>query len=187
MQEIQKVKLENDIYLYYVSSTMHSSFELSMLDEKDLQKSKKYQQLLQNQSFLASRVLKHKALNEAKNCKFSCLSHKKSLVAIALAPFKIGFDIECMRERNFYPALNFCFDEVEKAKVLQALQINKKRALEEFYSIFTLKEALIKLYDLDFCDLHKVGLRDSKKVQTKHLQIRFDGLDYIASFAYNKM
>ena len=49
-----------------------------------------------------------------------CLSHSGTLVALAAAPFKIGFDIERIKPRNTAAVMDFCFNPHEKTRVLNA-------------------------------------------------------------------
>ena len=49
-----------------------------------------------------------------------CLSHSGALVALACAPFKIGFDIEQIKPRNTAAVIDFCFNPHEKMRVLNA-------------------------------------------------------------------
>ena len=163
MQKIQvkKIYLNGEILAFCADFALSKNFNPRMLDEVDKSKVKLHPNLLNSSRFLASRVLKFYALNEflSQNLKdkaksvYFCLSHSKNVVALALAPFKIGFDIETIKQRNVNACLDFCFNDSEKARVFARSGEN----LDEFYRIFTAKEALLKLNDLQFSDFDKVG------------------------------
>lgn len=121
--------------------------------------------------------------------KFFCLSHTKNLVAIATAPFKIGFDVEILRRRKFKAQIDFCFNEFEKMRFEKALK--KGDFVREFYEIFTAKEAIIKLLNLEFSDFDKVGFNENeilpnKKIQISHHKFSFLNSEFMASFAFLK-
>ena len=160
--------------------SLSEKFSLKMLDESDKARLNDNPNLANSLRFLASRALKFYALNEflSKNSKAQklnfCLSHSANCVALAVANFKIGFDIEPLKLRNIEPAMDFCFNEYEKNRVLNA---TKNSVLSEFYRIFTAKEALLKLFDLNFSDFDKVGFNETNF--NKNGKIRLDYLDNI--------
>ena len=124
-----------------------------------------------------------------------CLSHSGALVALACAPFKIGFDIEQIKPRNTAAVMDFCFNPHEKMRILYA---ENAVILDEFYRIFTAKEALIKLCDLTFADFDKVGFTadnkirfasthtnlNTKNIQTKHHKFSIQGQEFMACCAF---
>lgn len=165
---IKKLRLNNEISVFYAPLFIKANFDENMLDEKDKAKLKDSPNLAHSSQFLASRALKFYVLkqflskdltNKAQNLSF-CLAHTKNLVALAAAPFKIGFDIELIKERNLQAYFDFCFNHYEKVRVLGERSEN----LDEFYRIFTTKEALIKFNNLQFSDFDKVGFDEKGKI-----------------------
>lgn len=165
---VKKLSLSNEISVFYAPLFIKANFDEKMLDEKDKAKLKDSPNLAHSSQFLASRILKFYVLkqflgkdltNKAQNLSF-CLAHTKNLVALALAPFKIGFDIELIKERNLQAYLDFCFNHYEKARLLGESCAN----LDEFYRIFTTKEALIKFNNLQFSDFDKVGFNKKGEI-----------------------
>lgn len=165
---IKKMPLNDEISVFYAPLFIKAKFDEKMLDEKDRAKLKDSPNLVHSSQFLASRALKFYVLkellnknlaNKVQNLSF-CLAHTKNLVALALAPFKIGFDIEFIKERNLQAYFDFCFNHYEKARVLSESGAN----LDEFYRIFTTKEALIKFNNLQFSDFDKVGFDEKGEI-----------------------
>ena len=219
---MKKFLLNNEIMVFCGDFSLSEKFSLKMLDESDKARLNDNPNLANSLRFLASRALKFYALNEflSKNSKAQklnfCLSHSANCVALAVANFKIGFDIEPLKPRNIEPAMDFCFNEYEKKRVLNAankgvnfgenvsleksVNLNKNVNLEknlysnenaslgknvnlsenaslmEFYRIFTAKEALLKLFDLNFSDFDKVGFNETNF--NKNGKIRLDYFNY---------
>ena len=177
---MKKFLLNNEIMVFCGDFSLSEKFSLKMLDESDKARLNDNPNLANSLRFLASRALKFYALNEflSKNSKAQklnfCLSHSANCVALAVANFKIGFDIEPLKPRNIEPAMDFCFSEYEKKLISNA---PKNSVLSEFYRIFTAKEALLKLFDLNFSDFDKVGFNETNF--NKNGKIRIDYLDYI--------
>jgi len=89
----------------------------------------------------------------------SSLSHSKNIVTYAFSNKRVGVDVESIKPRLYNHIMDFCFSEDEKRYVQNA---PKDKALEEFYRIYTLKEALIKIFGLDFSAISSVGLHSLK-------------------------
>ena len=201
---MKKFLLNNEIMVFCGDFSLSEKFSLKMLDESDKARLNDNPNLANSLRFLASRALKFYALNEflSKNSKAQklnfCLSHSANCVALAVANFKIGFDIEHLKPRNIEPAMDFCFNEYEKKLISNA---PKNSVLSEFYRIFTAKEALLKLFDLNFSDIDKVGFNETnfnkndkiridcvnlnaKNIKTKHYKFGFQGQEFIACCAF---
>lgn len=205
---IEKLRLNDEISVFYAPFRVGERFCEKMLDEKDRVRLNDYPNLAHSLQFVASRALKFYVFNDflnensksrAQKLNF-CLSHSKNLVALALAPFKIGFDIEMIVQRNVNACLEFCFNDSEKARVLGQSGKNKARILgrsgenlDEFYRIFTAKEALLKLNDLQFSDFDKVGFdKDGKlisakgqKIQILHHKFSFDEREFMVCCVFS--
>lgn len=125
---MKKFLLNNEIMVFCGDFSLSEKFSLKMLDESDKARLNDNPNLANSLRFLASRALKFYALNEflSKNSKNKtqklnfCLSHSANCVALAVANFKIGFDIEPLKPRNIEPAMDFCFNDYEKKRVLNA-------------------------------------------------------------------
>ena len=143
---------ENLILLSLGTDDLSKFFDENALNASDKARFNEFKGLQNNQSFINSRALMIKIDGSVKSS-FSSLSHKKELVIIARANFKIGADIEILKPRKIKPALDFAFNAYERTLIERA-----NEPLKCFYEIFTLKEALLKFANLGFESIDKVGL-----------------------------
>ena len=193
---MKKFLLNDEIMVFCGDFSLSEKFSPKMLDKSDKARLNDNPNLANSLRFLASRALKFYALNEflSKNSKAQkpnfCLSHSANCVALAVANFKIGFDIEPLKPRNIEPVMDFCFSEYEKKLISNA---PKNSVLSEFYRIFTAKEALLKLFDLNFSDFDKVGFDENgvarlneRKFQCLHHKFSFNGQNFILCCAFSK-
>lgn len=132
-----------------------SNFKLYKNDKKRRKKSK---------GFLASRSLKFRYKLKDK----ISISHKDDFAVIARAKFRLGVDMERLKERNFEAVMEFCFNEDEKNLVR-----NSRDKILEFYKIFTFKEAYIKYKNLGFWALKLVNFNEIKD-KISIIFIKFD-------------
>ena len=73
------------------------------------------------------------------------LSHSNNHAILAISTKFIGVDLELIKNRNFDIHMEYCFSNHQIFRVE-----NSDNKLIEFYKIWTLKEAQIKLLILDF-------------------------------------
>lgn len=125
----------------------------SWLDKQDKIKIKQNPNLLTNPNFISSRFLKFSTKTLRQFYPFLSLSHTKGYSIQSHSHIKMGIDLELLAPRAFDKHLDFCFNTYEK----NITTINQNPLLC-FYKIWTLKEAIIKLYDLSFANLSEVGL-----------------------------
>ena len=64
---------------------------------------------------------------------------------MAISTTRVGVDLELIKDRNFSVHIDFCFSKEQRLRVA-----NSKNQLIEFYKIWTLKEARVKLLNLGF-------------------------------------
>ena len=104
------------------------------------------------------------------------------IAAVGFSNKKFGLDLEILAERDFDAVINFCFNEFEK-NLMQICNENEKLIL--FYQIFTIKEAIIKLENLAFSDLARVGLcQDNSTIKAKNHKGKF--IIFKTYLLYNK-
>lgn len=105
--------------------------------------------LTQNSQFKISRSLKiyfEKNYQNIKNIPlYTSLSHSDNCAILAISTARVGVDLELIKDRNFSAHIDFCFSKEQRLRVA-----NSKNQLIEFYKIWTLKEARIKLLNLGF-------------------------------------
>lgn len=82
------------------------------------------------------------------------ISHKNNIIAIATSKFKIGIDVEYIKNRNFLSVAKLCFNDFE---------LSMCQNLYQFYQIFTIKEALLKLQNNGIYDILNVGFAAKNK------------------------
>lgn len=142
--------------------------------KNDKKRLKKYPNLRHSRAFILSRSLKwHYKLKD-----HICISHKDSVAIIARSKWRVGVDIEKIKERNFNAVMKFCFNENE----INLVQ-NADDKILMFYKIWTAKEACIKYLDLNFSDIKSVNFKEIRaKFSLKF--ISFNG--YIAALVYKK-
>ena len=104
------------------------------------------------------------------------------IAAVGFSNKKFGLDLEILAERDFDAVINFCFNEFEK-NLMQICNKNEKKIL--FYQIYTIKEAIIKLENLAFSDLARVGLcQDNSTIKAKNHKGKF--IIFKTYLLYNK-
>ena len=166
----------------YISDKIFK-FDKSKLDKKD---KKLYKSRKNSADFLLSRSIK----SRIKKRGIFCISHKKfaqnsqtNIAAVGFSNKKFGLDLEILVERNFEAVINFCFNEFEK-KLMQICDESEKTIL--FYQIYTIKEAIIKLENLAFSDLARVGLSTNQnEIKAKNHKGKF--ISFKTYLLYNKL
>ena len=188
---IRTILTAMNIQIYF--SDKFTKFNKSKLSKKD----KKLYKIRGNSAdFLLSRSIKS---HIKKRGKFS-ISHKKfdpnllnlapnfansqnyHIATVGLSKKKFGLDLEVLADRNYEAVINFCFNEFEK-NLMQICNKNEKKIL--FYQIYTIKEAIIKLENLAFSDLARVGLcQDNSIIKAKNHKGKF--IIFKTYLLYNK-
>ena len=165
----------------YISDEI-SKFSKSTLSKKD----KKLYQIRKNlPEFLLSRSIKSRIKKRGK----FCISHKKfgtdlqeRIAAVGVSNKKFGLDLEILQKRDYKSVIEFCFNEFEK-NLMQICAPQEKMIL--FYQIYTIKEAIIKLENLAFSDLARVGLAQNKnQIAAKNHKGKF--IRFKTYLLYNK-
>lgn len=82
---------------------------------------------------------------------FMSKSHSCGYAAILYSHIKMGVDLEMMKLRSISAHLDLCCNPYEIDYIL-------KNPLENFYKVWTLKEAILKLQDLQLDSIKNVGL-----------------------------
>lgn len=146
---IKEASQDNIIALCDGSIMKH--FDISKLDSNDKERLKNDRNLSTNKSFQISRALliSHKSLQYS----YKCLSHKKDYAILSLSNERQGVDLEIIKKRDFKPHINFCFNIFERKLLDSAF-----KPLNEFYRIWSIKEAILKYANLDFSKMAHVGL-----------------------------
>ena len=139
------------IFLVLGLKPLMRHYDRRALSQKDKATLNAHPNLGKNSSFILSRALLQ-SLKVPKNIIFS-YSHKSDIAVLAFARFPIGIDIEIIKNRDFTPHLDFCFSPFERDFIADS-----PNPLRYFYHLWTLKESLIKLENLKFSDLNRVGL-----------------------------
>ncbi|MDO4640185.1 MAG: 4'-phosphopantetheinyl transferase superfamily protein [Neisseria sp.] len=124
------------------------------LDEHDRRRLLDHPDLARRADWQVSRYLKQQAPAQVKS-----LSHSKGAAAVlcGATPMPAGVDIETIRERDFQALAEWVATEEER----QALAQRGWQA-EDFYELWTLKEALLKAANLSFPDdMQQVGWQKS--------------------------
>ncbi|MDA3062910.1 MULTISPECIES: 4'-phosphopantetheinyl transferase superfamily protein [unclassified Campylobacter] len=155
----------------YISDKIFK-FDKSKLDKKD---KKLYKSRKNSADFLLSRSIRSRTKKRGK----FCISHKKigdnlqnsHIATVGFSNKKFGLDLEILADRDFDGVIDFCFNEFEK-KLMQICDKSEKIIL--FYQIYTIKEAIIKLENLAFSDLARVGLTGNKnEIKAKNHKGKF--------------
>ncbi|MDA3055918.1 MULTISPECIES: 4'-phosphopantetheinyl transferase superfamily protein [unclassified Campylobacter] len=158
-------------------------FDKSKLDKKD---KKSYKSRKNSADFLLSRSIKSRIKKRGK----FCISHKKfdrnlqnfHIAAVGFSNKKFGIDLEILAERDFDSVIDFCFNEFEK-NLMQICDKSEKTIL--FYQIYTIKEAIIKLENLAFSDLARVGLSTNQnEIKAKNHKGKF--INFKTYLLYNR-
>ncbi len=123
------------------------------LNRADKRRVKKHNNLLNNPSFIASRLAKRQLRRYYK----SGLAHKDCIVAFTKYKRGVGIDIEELKIRDFSHIMSFCFNENE----LDFYQ-NSSDKLMAFYKIFTAKEAIIKASGDGVSDIKSASFFDKR-------------------------
>lgn len=146
--------MNKPVYVKFAHNSLGRFFSYKTISKKEKRALKKSPKRL-NESFKASRTLK---LSFKKRGFFS-ISHKDNICVVAFSK-KGGFgvDLEVLKGRNFKSVVDFCFNESEK----ELFRKSEDKRLT-FYKIFTAKEAIVKMRNLGFWDLSKVGYDGKKK------------------------
>lgn len=139
------------VKIYFYRAKHNDKIAFKNLDKIDKKRVKNSPNLAQNKNFIASRILKNKI--KKKNL---CISHKMGFACAINSKF-FGLDMEILKPRNFSAAVDFCFNEKEK----EFFEKSEDKMLT-FYKIFTAKEAILKLLNLNFADFKKVSFFDEK-------------------------
>ncbi|AII15485.1 phosphopantetheinyl transferase family protein [Campylobacter iguaniorum] len=138
-------------------STLKLSYK--SLNRSDKNRVKKSPNLLQNRDFVVSRVLKNRTQKRR-----VCLSHKDGICFLVSGNVRFGIDAEKLKDREIASVCEFCFDD-DEMRIWQ----NSSDKLLQFYKIFTTKEALIKLKNLDFGSLKNVNFCDKNIFKTHQI------------------
>ena len=152
-KSLNRFPSKKHIFLALGLSPLMKHYEKHSLSQKDKATISLHPNLAKNSSFILSRALLKSLKNLIKCSHFSSYSHKSDIAILAFARFPIGVDIEIVKDRDFKPHLDFCFSSFERDFVA-----NSVNPLRYFYRIWTLKESLIKLENLKFSDLERIGL-----------------------------
>ncbi|MCD8212518.1 MAG: 4'-phosphopantetheinyl transferase superfamily protein [Campylobacter sp.] len=128
----------------FISTKIDQNYKLYRKDRRRLRKNPA---LKNSTSFMLSRSLKWRYKLKDK----ICIAHKKNICVIAKFNKKIGIDVEELKDRNFDAVIDFCFNEDEILFVR-----NSPDKILAFYQVFTVKEAYIKIKNLDFSHLKSV-------------------------------
>ena len=190
----------------YLSDKL-TPFKSSKLSKKD---KKLYKSRKNSADFLLSRSIKSRIKKRGK----FCISHKKfdenllnlsdlntalnlqnspnlatnkanlsnHIAAVGFSNKKFGLDLEILAERDFDGVIDFCFNEFEK-NLMQICDKSEKIIL--FYQIYTIKEAIIKLENLAFSDLARVGLSTNQnEIKAKNHKEKF--INFKTYLLYNR-
>lgn len=155
LAKIDNIELkDSDILLLF--SGKFEYYDYKYLSAKDKNKVANNLNLASSIEFRVSRSLKIYFDKQYKNIKntplYSSLSHSKNHAILAISHKPVGVDLEFIKDRDFKAHMDFCFSNKQRAKVEKS-----KEPLIEFYRIWTLKEARIKLFNLGFYALDRVG------------------------------
>ncbi len=163
------------------------NFVLKELESAHLKRITEHKNLLSHADFIASQILhtQTRFLRDSYPC--VARSHSGGIAAILYAQKAVGVDIECIRERDFTAHLELCCSAYERELIAQS-----KNPLVEFYRIWTLKEAVLKLCGLDLSFVRNVCLTQKgifvkgkavKEVKFGHLQMCFSNISVMVSLA----
>ena len=149
--------ISSDIVLLFDSDFKYYSYDnLSASDKKRL---KHYPNLADKIEFKISRSLKtafeKSYINIDKVPLYYSISHSNNHAILAISTKFIGVDLELIKNRNFDIHMEYCFSNHQIFRVE-----NLDNKLIEFYKIWTLKETQIKLLNLGFYAIDKVGDED---------------------------
>lgn len=130
-------------------------FSKKQLTKKDRKNLRRNPKKIEKKSYKATRFLKYSFRKKG----FFSISHKDNFCAVGFSKKSgFGIDLEVLKKRNFKAIVEFCFnsDEIELYK-------QSKDKLTTFYKIFTAKEAILKMRNLNFSDFQRVGYCSEKK------------------------
>ena len=137
-------------------SDKFDSYSYDDLGISDKIRLKNIPNLAKNSEFKISRSLKIYFKKYYKNRKniplYTSLSHSNNCAILAISTRRVGVDLEFIKKRNFNAHMDFCFSDEQRFRVA-----NSQNQLIEFYKIWTLKEARIKLLNLGFYALDRVS------------------------------
>ena len=148
IKNLDRFKLkQNEILLLFGGDEMLSKYKYENLSKEDKIKIDSNPNLANKNEFKIARAL---LFEFEKNYKFAqtihqSISHSANHAILAISLDKVGIDLEAIKNRDFYPHLDFCFSDDEKYKVQ-----NSPNPLNEFYKIWTYKEASLKFFNLGF-------------------------------------
>lgn len=117
------------------------------IDRKDKRRLRNSKKLANSIDFQSSRILKLYIRKKRK----LCISHKNGISVIVNSKIKCGIDIEELKYRNF----NSLAKIFAKDSELEWINNDCKR----FYMIFCAKEAIIKLFNLNFSYFNEIYLK----------------------------
>ncbi|MBR1374774.1 MAG: 4'-phosphopantetheinyl transferase superfamily protein [Cardiobacteriaceae bacterium] len=147
------------MYLLLIPEEFAKKYSSQYLEEADKIRLKNHQNLENRTSWQTSRYGKNIIKKHFLDLQF-CLSHKLSDSLFAIDKNKPGVDLEFISQRDFLALSKRVFSEFE----MQELARNNYSE-EYFYRLWTLKESLIKQYNLSFPeDLVKIGLNTLDKI-----------------------
>lgn len=101
--------------------------------------------------FITSQTLLHRTKHLQNTYPYISKSHSSGYAAILYSHIKMGVDLEMMKPRNISAHLELCCNAYETSYIL-------KDPLENFYKVWTLKEAILKLQNLQLDSIKSVGL-----------------------------
>lgn len=182
-KDLRYLKLQKDeALLLFGGKEMLKYYNEEHLSKKDKAKLQNHPNLTKNNDFKISRSLqrffkryytyKHQTL-------FYSLSHSQNHAIIAISTQHIGIDLEALKQRNYNAQIDFCFNKTER-KIIQRSQ----NPLLDFYKIWTLKEAQIKLYNLGFYALNDMGVEQQCSCFTGILSA--NSMEFIYTLTHKK-
>ncbi|RDU56709.1 4'-phosphopantetheinyl transferase superfamily protein [Helicobacter sp. MIT 99-5507] len=146
---------QNEILLLFGSDEMLDKYKYENLSKNDQLRVDSNPNLDNKNEFKISRALifefEKNYIHLNTQTIYKSISHSANHAILAISLTRVGVDLECVKNRNFYPCLDFCFSDYEKHQVQ-----NAANPLNEFYKIWTYKEAMIKLFNLGFYALDKM-------------------------------
>ena len=132
------------------------------------------QKSIKKQDFTTAKILAHKTQQLQQTYPFLSKNHSGGYAATLHSTLKMGLDLEIQKPRNINAHLELCCNAFERHYITQSQNI-----MLTFYQIWTLKEAILKLYDLKLDSIKNVGLSENGAFGTtkdpivfKHLNIK---------------
>lgn len=147
------------MYLLLIPEEFAIKYSSEDLEDSDKIRLKNHPILEKRTSWRTSRYGKNIIKKHFLDLQF-CLSHKLSDSLFALDKNKPGVDLEFTSQRDFLALSERVFTKLEMQEFAK-----NNHSEEYFYRLWTLKESLIKQYDLSFPeDLAKIGLNSLYKI-----------------------